>query len=91
MKNLYTIFAVTFLLNLFAGLHWSFANDKLPKETLPISRPKPVFKAPFKPLPFKTLLPNVELYEFNPKAYVFDKIVGLQPILVGKRMADSGK
>ncbi len=84
MKKLYSIFAVTFLLSLFAGLHWSFANENLPKEILPISRPKPVFKAPFKPLPFKTLLPNVELYEFTPKAYTFDKIVGLQPILVGK-------
>ncbi len=84
MKKLYSIFAVTFLLSLFAGPYWSFANENLPKETLPISRPKPVYKAPFKPLPFKTLLPNVELYEFNAKAYAFDKIVGLQPILVGK-------
>jgi len=84
MKKLYSIFAVTFLLSLFTGMHRSFANENLPKETLPISRPKPVFKAPFKPLPFKTLLPNVELYEFNAKAYAFDKIVGLQPILVGK-------
>lgn len=84
MKKLYTIFAVTFLLNLFAGLHWSFANDKLPKETLPVSNPKPVYKNPFKQLPFKAILPNVELYEFNHKAYAFDKIVGLQPILVGK-------
>lgn len=67
MKKLYAIFAVTFLLNLFAGLQWSFANENLPKETLPISRPKPVVKAAFKPLPFKTLLPNVELYEFNLK------------------------
>lgn len=84
MKKLYSIFAVTFLLNLFAGLQWSFANKNLPKEALPISRSKPVFKVPFKPLPFKTLLPNVELYEFNPKDNAFEKIVGLQPILIGK-------
>lgn len=80
----YVIFAVSFLLLFFSGRHWSLANDNLPKETLPVSNPKPVYKAPFKPLPFKMLLANVELYEFNPKAYAFDKIVGLQPILVGK-------
>lgn len=88
MKKLYihnyVFFVICFLLLFFSSRHTSFANENLPKETLPISRPKPVFKAPFKPLPFKTLLTNVELYEFNPKAYAFDKIVGLQPILVGK-------
>lgn len=84
MNKLYSIFAVTFLLYLLTALHGTFANENLPKETLPISRPQPIFKVPFKTLPFKTLLPNVELYEFNPKAYAFDKIVGLQPILVGK-------
>jgi hypothetical protein len=84
MKKLYSIFAFTFLLNFFAGLHWSFANENLPKDALPVSRPKPVFKVPFKPLPFKTLLPNVELYEFNAKDFAFKKIVGLQPILIGK-------
>jgi len=51
---------------------------------LPVSRPKPVFKVPFKPFAFKTLLPNVELYEFNAKDFAFEKIVGLQPILIGK-------
>lgn len=84
MKKLYSIFAFTFLLNFFACLHWSFANENLPKDALPVSRPKPVFKVPFKPLPFKTLLPNVELYEFNAKDFAFEKIVGLQPILIGK-------
>lgn len=34
----------------------SFANENLPKETLPTSRPKPVFKAPFKP--FVNVLPG---------------------------------
>jgi hypothetical protein len=58
MKKLYSIFAFTFLLNFFACLHWSFANENLPKDALPVSRPKPVFKVPFKPLPFKTLLQN---------------------------------
>ncbi len=84
MKKLYSIFAFTFLLNFLACLHWSFANENLPKDALAVSRPKPVFKAPFKPLAFKTLLPNVELYEFNAKDYAFEKIVGLQPILIGK-------
>jgi len=50
MKKLYSIFAFTFLLNFFAGRHWSFANENLPKDALPVSRPKPVFKVPFKPL-----------------------------------------
>ena len=84
MKKLYSIFAFTFLLNFLACLHWSFANENLPKDALPVSRPKPVFKTPFKPLPFKTLLPNVELYEFNAKDYAFEKIIGLQPVLIGK-------
>lgn len=84
MNKLYSIFAFTFLLNFLACLHWSFANENLPKDALPVSRPKPVFKTPFKPLPFKTLLPNVELYEFNAKDYAFEKIIGLQPVLIGK-------
>jgi len=44
MKKLYSIFAFTFLLNFLACLHWSFANENLPKDALPVSRPKPVLK-----------------------------------------------
>lgn len=90
MKILYShsllFFTVLFFLNFAIGTQQSFAKDVPKREILPLSNPKPIKALPFKPLPFKTFLPNVELYEFNPKAFAFDKIVGIMPVLNGKEL-----
>ncbi|WP_435353259.1 hypothetical protein [Emticicia sp. SJ17W-69] len=89
-SHVFVYFAVITLLNFATEQHLTFAKDTPKKEILPLSNPKPIKALPFKPLPFKTFLPNVELYEFNPKALAFDNIVGMMPILNGKELKAIG-